>query len=906
MSKNKIYLKINKQDVDTLEDVDFNFRLNRIVSDIQNFQMRGGDYTTDLDIPYTKNNIRVFGITFNNNAINKFNREVPYNFVLGINGFELIRGTCLLESISKSFIQVSFVGQNIDWVNLLDDVSLNRLGYVNNLPTWFGSNKLGQVFEGGKTISIVNELNQSQTDYICPMIVRYNTPLTDYLPYAEADIFGLYDGGGNQVLQPLDFPNVFRTVRGFFGSRQGLTFMDLPPALFYRSVLEKCFEEVGYNIDCSLFNEDWFNRLYIPYQGEDFYKYNWKTLAELKVFVNVSNTINDFYFNIITKSPAEPVLDYTDSNFTMIAYPFNLCIGDDPIGRVDRIANYKKFLVTDDDYGYVVPTNGKYRITVNSKFTRGMTDRGGELINLATLFGNGNPNYGWDDNMFMIVRQNQNGEYPLNPNYVADAMNFMNGTNSEFTESPSDIVAYVSPKRCALLGNNNVQASGSPLTNFQEHVNIISTSHTIDIFSLTEFKSTSSANFSIDVDLLQNERLNFYCLGIIDYATASPIVNGAVNMIYMSRDGSVTHFEVVIEYLCGDEDISLADNLPEMSSKDFIKSFMNTFNLRFSVNDKTVRFLTESEFYNNNIPYDVTPRVDVNSIKYTSLSPKTNISIGYENDDTDFELNAVISECISDINQATNYGIKIFDDNPNLYSEGTESFINGFSATKFIEADLSGCIDYNTITKTLSTIPNPITSDLFTKGIVWGTKNNYAMFRMQVPSIQSIESVSESTVGDLNYTFNQSLRLLQYYGTVGSIYYTNGAVTEDYRFKIDAAEFAIADDIDWWIRPTISSFDLQTPYYPVYSVPSNTNVPTQSMRYDVTNGLYDNFFGDVIDIQNKSYILSCEAYLTSKDWNMLQANRIVKLNECLYRLIEISDYDITGTEPCNITLVKII
>lgn len=906
MSKNKIYLKVNNNLVDTLSDVDFNFRLNRFVQDVQNFQVRGGDYTTELEIPFTKNNVRVFGISYNNSAINKFNREVPYTFELGINGFVLISGTCLLQSISKQTLTVTFLGTSIDWIRLFDDLYLNRLGYVNDLPTWFGSNKLGQIFEGGKTINIVNELDRTQTDYICPMIVRYNTPLTDYLPYSEADIFGLYDGGGTQILQPLDFPNVFNTVRGFFGSRQGLTFMDLPPAIYYRNILEKCFESVGYNIDCSLFNEDWFNRLYIPFQGDDFYKYNWKTLAELKVFVNVSNTINDFYFNIITAPPAEPVLDYTDSNFTMIAYPFNLCIGDDPTGRVDRIANYKKFLVTDDDYGYVVPTNGKYRITVNSKFTRGMTDRGGELINLATLFGNGNPNYGWDDNMFMIVRQNQNGDYPLNPNYVADAMNFMNGTNTEFTESPSDIVAYVSPKRCALLGNNNIQSSGSPLTNFQEQVNVISTSHTIDVFTLAEFKSTSAANFSIDVDLLQNERLNFYCLGVIDYATSVPSVTGAVNMIYMSRDGSVTHFEVVIEYLCGYEDISLSDNLPEISCRDFIKNFVNTFNLRFIAREKTIKFLTDKEFYNNDIPYDITKRVAENSIKYTPSNIQKNIMIGYTNDELDAELTIVVSECASDVNQVSKYANKMFNENPNIYSSGTSEYLNGFSATKFIEADLSGCIDYNTITKTLLTIANPITGDLFTKGIQWGTKNNFAMFRMQVPSIQTFESLSETTVGTLNYDFSQGLRILQYYGTVGTIYYTNGAVTEDYRFKIDAPEFAIADGIDWWVRPTISSFDLETPYYPVYSVPSNTNIPNQSLRYDIANGLYDKFFSNVIEQQNKSYVLSCEAYLTSMDWNMLQANRIVKLNESLYKLIEISDYDVTGIEPCKIVLIKII
>jgi hypothetical protein len=99
---------------------------------------------------------------------------------------------------------------------------------------------------------------------------------------------------------------------------------------------------------------------------------------------------------------------------------------------------------------------------------------------------------------------------------------------------------------------------------------------------------------------------------------------------------------------------------------------------------------------------------------------------------------------------------------------------------------------------------------------------------------------------------------------------------------------------------------METPFYPPMTVPSNTKLPTQSMRYDVSGGLYDKFFTDIVELQNKSYVLKCQAFLTTKDWNNLQPNRIVKYQEGLYRLLEINDYDVTGTEPCNITLLKLI
>ena len=906
MATNMITLLVEGKQIDVLADSDLDFRLNRFVQDSRNFQIKGGDYSTTLELPFTKQNSRVFNLSASINSINKFNRTIPYAFELQFNGVKLIDGTLLINQISKSSIEVELYGNSIDWLASLEEIQLNRLGFVNELPTWFGINRLGQLFEGGKTINIVNELTNRDTDYVCPVILRYNTPVTDYLSENEGDMFGLYDSGGNQVLSPKDYPDSFRTVRGFFGTRLGLTFEDFPPCLYYRNVIEKCFEEIGYNINCPLFNEEWFNQLIMTYQGEDFYKYNWATLAELKLFVNVTNSINDFYFNIITKAPAEPVLDYTDTNFTMIAYPFNLAAGDDYLNRTDRIANFKKFLVTDDDYGYVVPATGKYKITMNSKYTRGMTDRGGELINLATLFGSGNPNYGWDDNMFMIVRSNQAGENILSPNYIGQAMNFMNGSFPEFTQTPTDVVAYVSPKRCALLGNNNIQASGSPLTNFQQQVDINYTNHTIDVFSLVEFKSTSEANFSIEVDLLQNERLNFVCLGVIDYATATPLVNGAVNMIYMARDGSVTHFEVIVEYLCGNEDISLADNLPEMSCKDFIKSFVNTFNLRFFTQDNTINFIPESQFFNQDLPYDITGRVIDRSIRFTPTKVSKNLVIGYDNDKDNFELNTVVEECVENVNQLSNYGNRVFFSNNNIYSEGDLSLKNMFSSTKFFEGDFSDCTDFNTITKNLVTITHPITGQIITKGATFGTIKNLAMFRLPIPSLQSITSVNEKVVGDLNYEFNQPIRLLQFLGTTNNIEYTPASRIEDYRFKIDSPDYERILEQDFWIRPTICSFNFEYPYYTPYAISENTTTPSQSMRYDVQNGLYDRFFTDIVELQNKSEIMECNAYLTSKDWNNMQANRVIKFNDALYRLLEISDYDVINADSCKIKMLRLL
>ena len=906
----KIYLNINGHSIDTLEDASFEFRLNRFVQDSQNFQLRGGDSSYPLELPFTKNNSRIFGITFSHQAINKFNRHTNYNFELGINGVELLRGTCLIQEISPVSITVEFKGESIDWISQLEDVNLNRLGYVNNQPTWFGGEKSGLVFKGGETINLVNEIANLQTpalanrftDYICPLLYRNNTPITDYITFDEADIFGLYDSGGNQVLSPLDFPDSFKAINGFYGSAPGLTFEDFPPAVYFRNILEKCFNEVGYNTVSSLFNEGWFNTLYMPYKGEE-YLYNWKELAHLSVRFATGRNIN-LSGTAITID--EEVYESTDSS---IYYYTKLKIGnsDDLTQRIDNVANFNKFLVTDTTNGYVVPAKGKYKIRMASQLQKNITASPSDITDFDTYGGFQQPSgqKGWGETVFVILRKSQTDETLLRENPLEDIAKWMRSGFLEFTETPSDIVAFVSPFQKDFFGVNNSQVAGSPLTNFQTYPTIFSTTYS-EVSTVTTRESFSSCHFEIEVDLLKNERLEFYAIGL------AQLMRGLLPPIPVATDLDCTINNnaslIEIDYLCGNEDISIADNLPDFSCKEFVKNFINLFNLRWSVDEKnkTVRFHTEKEFFNNDIPYDITSRVDISTIQYLPANSPLNTIIGYTNDTNDYELNQITSECIEDVNQASEYGNKSFTDNLNIYATNTQSYKSIFSATKFVNGNLYDCTDFNTITKTNVTIANPITGGTFLKGVRFGPIKLSGKIILPIPSMRSITGNTETTVGQLNYNLDQDLRLLQYLGTVGEVFNTLTSTNQDFRLFINSPDRNRMLESDFWIRPTISSFDFENISYASYITPYNNNNPTQSMRYDVSNGLYDEFFGDIINTLNMSYIFKAQAYLTSKDWNSLQGNAVIKYQDSLYRLLEISDYDVTGIEPSTIRMIKIV
>lgn len=908
----ELYVVINSVDykLDFFNTVDLNFRLSRFVQSSNDFQTRGGDTSTTLTIPATKNNKRLLSESTSEFGIDKFFTELKCNFVLKQNGCILLNGHLLITEITSKTLSVELKTENLQWVELLENQTLDKLGFVDGLPTWFGGEKSGEVFKGGKTINIINNFANIHganfanryTDYICPMLLRYNTPIADYLGKNDGDIFGVADGSGVQIISPIDFPNDYSAVNAYFGNRQGLTFDDFPPAIYYRNIIEKCFQTIGYSVDCSLFAEDWFNTLYVPFVG-DFYKYNWKTLAELQLRFTTGSQIDTAVDGLTP--PAIVTESYTDPTFTMLAYPYNLAVEDDLTQRVDYVANFKKFLVGDVDCSYIVPENGKYKIRFISYFDKTFYDSALTTLPLIDTFGSGLPNYGWDDNMFMIIRKNQTNEFVLRENPIADAINFMNGSFPEFTETPSDIVAYVSPKRCITLGNNDLQASGSPLTNFETNINVINRIHTIITDTSIEKSSLSSVTFEIEVDLLKNERIEFACLSIAN-VSQFPITSAVARNVF---NGNNAASQYSIEYICSDfDDISLADNLPSISCKDFISNFKNFFNLYWSSDElsKTVKFYTTKEFTNVDNLYDISKIVDKNSVVITPTNPPNSVSIGYSNDDQDFLLNEVVSGCIDDAYKPTNYANYVVLNNKNIYSSDNTVFTNGFSATKFIEAQIFDCVDFYTINKTLVTTTIPSTTTLFTKGVTFGTKYNDVKFRLNIPSLQSIDSQKVKIIGDLEYDFNQKIRILQYLGTVGDVYNTLNSTFENYRFKIDSPDFARCIESDFWIEPTISSFDFETPKYSTFVNKTNLNEPTQSLRFDVYNGIYSKFYNNVVENLNKSHVLQCEAILSPFDWDSLTANTTVVYNNVLYKLLEIVDYDPQGINFAKIILQKIV
>lgn len=110
---------------------------------------------------------------------------------------------------------------------------------------------------------------------------------------------------------------------------------------------------------------------------------------------------------------------------------------------------------------------------------------------------------------------------------------------------------------------------------------------------------------------------------------------------------------------------------------------------------------------------------------------------------------------------------------------------------------------------------------------------------------------------------------------------------------------------------------IRSEYYPVLDIVDGHNLCTFATpsanytyvkgSYDNKNGIYKNFWENYLNerynIQNK--IVTCYLYLTPYDIANFQYNNFVKIQNQLYMVNKIYDYNIETSEPTKVDLITI-
>ena len=886
-----IRLLINNIEADVMLEDELDFRIQRVIQNEDDFLDKGGDFTFQISLPVTPNNDRIFGGLTTLSQYRKFNFKVPYACQLYVRGVIVLNGSFLLTSVTNRRYQGEMSGDNSEWLERLEDIKLCEIGYVDNEPTWF------QEYLGITSANLWNNRMNRESDLVFPMIQYNNTPITDYKDFNKVDIVGSTDGGGNVITNPKSFPSDFEVRPGYFGTRVGLTFEDFPPALYYRNVIEKIFEDIDYSVSSELFAFDWFNRLIIPFTGEQV-QWNWKSLAKLYL----DSPVGNYQFGV----PGENIIfeDYnTDGPRIVRLAEVNCMQFDVPNNRIDRIANYKKWKVNDkSNFSYICPVTGRYKVDVKLDIFKQVTTTTAANIAFGTIGGpnagiDPNTPYNWSDSVLVIVRQNESGEYDLNPNWKEDLAKWIDNKSNNFINNPSDVIAYFSPLRNfhsnIINPLNPIEVSGSPLTDNQESVTITQGAHSYNPNPLgpnnTNWLSSSEVDISIELDLQKNERIAIFWFTPLD---ARPTTGVFSTISAEFTTNNQVSAEINIDYVCGYEDLDLAALLPCSSAKDFIADFIAQFNLDFKFTEgRNIEFVVRDQFIRNRANnIDITEFLHYDTIEFTPARVPVNYIVGYDNDEDDRLLTQAASGCTEDSRSVTEYANVQFSGSDNIYSRGTKEIRNFFSATRFTPATVEA-VPYPLVaapTETAINIANPPNINLFVTGYDFGPTTTKVI---QIPNIQSEDSFRTTTFGDLNYSFNYKPRILKYRGFIETV---------DMIFKrifVNAPGIEAADKPDHWYRPTVCSFHTDN---------GDIVGPLRTLRYDTLDGLYNTYFNDTIDSRGDAYILKADISITPYLWTQLDGSKFVTYQDDLYQILKIEDYDPINNNPAIITLLKLV
>ena len=905
----KVEIRINNQYVDV--DDSFEYRLDRFIQDDRDFVIKGGDTTTNIIFPNSKRNEKVFGVEYDLGTIDKFNRAYNYIGEIIIDGDVIMIGELKIDQITKYSYTGSFVGENVKWISDAQSKNLNEIGLdENKLPTWTVP------FSGGDDINTYNELSSSEIDICFPTIVYNNTPITDRLDYTPTEIFGTYDNQGEQLVEPLDFPNIFPLKRGFFGLRQGLTFEDFPPAVYYKNLLIKAVNELGLRLTGEILEEDFFKKLVMPYVGSDPYNYNWKTLgylfAELKYKTISTMFQNQLYGGVFDINEprfsgsynlfeAESLLDNpaTESDFLRFFTCGNIITYDDNVAnRIDAIGSFRPYLVDNGRGAYVCPADGRYNIRVKSRVSKTINiDNVGPNFYADRMF---NRDTRWGEQILCIIRYDTDGEFVFTDElyrnvgrYIVGQSSLIDDTLGDITQ-PSDLIAWFSPKRYA---DDPQTGFGSPITSNESVVNITNSSYSESIVNgaLTgrDLTSINEADINITLDLEKNERVAALWITLaqyeegVDNILAPNTTNKYYNNISMDFNDVDSVFEV--NYECGVEDLDIASNLPDMSISQFLGNFFNFFNLSFEANGSELRVFTQKSYLTDfTNAYDITDKVDIDSITITQPANYQSVTIGYDNDKKDKLLLLEGDDCINTTDEVINYANVNFENNRNVYAKDVLDVINGFSATKFSKGNIK-LVDYSTmvIGREYSRNPSDLT-ELVEIGLTYG--GTYKNYTYELPTIQSKESFEQNKLEELEYDYNYTPRIMYHLGTKNSI----EGISDNFRFPINIPTFEMREESRFWIKPTVSSFDIE-----------NNNI-YQTLRFDGINGIYNRYFNNVLENADRTYNLTCEAYLNSIDYKLLTGRRVIYMDGNVYKLLEIQGYDVNENVPCTLKLQKIV
>jgi hypothetical protein len=813
-----LYINNSKVDLDKQSSIS----LTREFLDLQNPESRVGDFSLNVKLPKTKNNKKIFEHVQVENKQDKFVKTIDYTCAYYVDGRLIFSGIFRILSVEDNYFEGVLLGDNIAWSKLLSGKTLKDLKNDDGITPWsvpfFGWSGSSTQYSANWYI---NNIDYNTQDITFPLISYGSFFTSNSTPFTN----GIY----------LD------SIAGD----------DVPPSVYDLKIIKRIFQNIGFNVNSSIFSLSEAQKVYLPFTASD--RYTWNYGQILKAYASGSTFNIPRVFSANTQADYARTINFVSSgtnkkncDFSVIDFPN---IINNPAGNiVTQTFLGQNGIFSTQQYNTPVTDVYSFDVEINNwKFENKGLYRNDFVTQFASAINYGlassayTPTYFLREGFFVYL-DDEIGSYT---NQIQD-----NITRYcwQFYESYFDEL---------FIDNNLVLAAYVPshtgtTTFFQpydESANIIVTGNS----QYTLYSGWTGPITYYDIHLTGSTRFEFrdvkipsgfsIKVGIFGpaYSSGSTASIGGANISdeisygFSAQSVSINFFSSKND----DVDLNLTNNLPNIGQLDYVKSFINRYFLQIDADykDKVISLEPYSSYFlPNDYAIDITSISDNNFFEPDTEPVKLpkNIFFKWNNDNTDALLK-----------QDIDYGnLQITSDN--VYNEGDKEVKLIFSSTKFRDFDV-----YSPgFTVTASTI--------------------------SLPSIANEESYSNSDLSGITWSFAYTPRLLKLTGEYATDSSGNTIFTQvgGYNSKILLSEF------------------------------KNETPGKLSLAYDGENGLYENYFERFYSEIGDSYIINLDLKMTPEYFQKMVCKTPVILNGQSYFINSIKNYNIFNNKSQKVSIIK--
>lgn len=284
---------INGETADFTNESDLTPRITKRLFDVEEIDIKGGDYTLNLNLPRTKLNSRLFGFLDSIQTASTLYSTRRYKAAIELDGDLLIQGTLSIDEINRRSFKCTLIGDNIDFAEKLDQLSLRDIPNFTK-PLWSGPaspayNPFPNQYPGSEGYwenwwtSPLNSANENTGNEFCLPLISYGNfpaPAT-YTPYATR----------TAAEGEFHFYNTASTR---------LSATSIMPCPYFVTTIRKIFEAQGYNVAGDYFTKSYYKNDFTPFVGDSKPEWNYGLLGRLDIEYTSVN--NGFIFPIIYRT----------------------------------------------------------------------------------------------------------------------------------------------------------------------------------------------------------------------------------------------------------------------------------------------------------------------------------------------------------------------------------------------------------------------------------------------------------------------------------------------------------------------------------------------------------------------------------------------------------------------------